>query len=132
MATNERVQIDSGDISAGQLADSQASRTNFTPGKASGRAGDMNWPKDHRIPTGTTAFDGESAGPVKMKRTRVVKIGRNVICDQTVLDPVVSDTRVEDREEEGVSGENTTLDTVNPSSAALRERRSGGDSIDGA
>jgi len=43
MATNERVEIVSGDISAGQLASSQASRVNFTPGKATGLAGDMNW-----------------------------------------------------------------------------------------
>ena len=90
MAVNDRVQIDSGDISAGQLAPSQAARTNFTPGKATAKPGDMNWPKDFRLPTGTPAFDGEAAGPVEMNRTRVIKLGRNIVSDQTVLAPVVT------------------------------------------
>jgi hypothetical protein len=132
MATNDRVAIVSGDISVGQLAPSQASRVNFTPGKATGLAGDMNWPKDHRIPTGTPAFDGEAAGPVKMDRTRVVKLGRNIISDQTVIAPVVTGTRVETRTEEGVSGANSTQDTVNPVNLANRERQAGNDNIEGA
>ena len=132
MATNERVEVVSGDISAGQLASSQSQRTQFTPGKAVSRAGDMNWPKEHRIPTGTPAFDGEAAGPVKMARTRVVKLGRNIISDQAVLAPVVTGTRVEARTEEGVSGANSTQDTVNPTNLVNRERQAGNDNIEGA
>jgi hypothetical protein len=42
MATNERVEYDIKDLSAGQLAPSQALRTEFTPGKALSKAGDQN------------------------------------------------------------------------------------------
>lgn len=132
MATNERVEVVSGDIAYGQLASSQLSRTQFYPGKAVSRAGDMNSEKDHRIPTGTPAFDGEVAGPVKMARTRVVKLGRNIVSDQTVLTPVVTGTRVETRTEEGISGANNTQDTVNPPNSANRERQAGNDNIEGA
>ena len=131
MSANERVAVVSGDISAGQLASSQSQRTQFCPGKAVSRRGDMNWEKDHRIPTGTPAFDGEAAGPVKMARTRVVKLGRNIISDQTVITPVVTGTRVETRTEEGISGANSTQDTVNPTNLANRERQAGNDNIEG-
>lgn len=132
MATNERVQYDSGDIAHGQLASSQSARTQFYPGKAVSREGDMNFEKDHRLPTGTPAFDGESAGPVKMVRSRVVKLGRNIVSDDTVLTPVVTGVRVESRDEEGVDGTNSTTDTVNPPDLANRERGSGFDNIVGA
>jgi hypothetical protein len=132
MAYNDRIEILSGDIAAGQLAPSQAGRTMFTPGKANSLPLDENWPKDNRIPTGTPAFDGESAGPVEMERSRVIKLGRNVVCDQTVLAPVVTGTRVETRCEEGVNGTNTTTDTDNPPNLTERERKTGYDNIKGA
>ena len=132
MATNERVEIDSGDIAAGQLAPSQSHRTAFTPGKATSRPLDMNWPVDFRIPTGTPAFDGEAAGPVKMQRARIIKLGRNTVCDQTVLAPVITDYRVETRNEAGIAGTDTVADTVNPSNLANQERQAGNDSIVGA
>jgi hypothetical protein len=132
MAINERVQYDSGDIVHGQLAPSQAARTSFTPGKAASRPGDMNWPKDFRIPTGTPAFDREAAGPVDMLRTRVVKLHRGTVSDQTVLAPVVSGTRVETRDEDGLHGTSTTQDTVNPPNLTERERQAGNDNIEGA
>ena len=132
MSVNERVQIDSGDIAAGQLAPSQASRTNFTPGKASAGCDEMNWPKDYRIPTGTPAFGGEAAGPVEMGRTRIVKLHRNSVSDQTLPIPVVTGTRIETRTEVGISGTNTTTDTETPSAAASQERLAGYDRIVGA
>lgn len=132
MAANDRLVIDSGDVNYGQLAPSKANQTNFTPGKATGEPNDMNWPKDNRIPTGTPAFNGEAAGPVEMQRERVVKLGRNIVCDQTVLSPVVTGVRVETRTEEGVSGENTTTDTVQPPRLATQERQAGNDNIVGA
>lgn len=132
MATNERVVYTSGDIIHGQLAASQASRTSFTPGKATSRAGDMNWEKDFRIPTGTPAFDGEAVGPVEMSRTRIVKLHRGSVSDQTVLTPVTSGVRVETRTEEGISGANSTTDTVNPPNPSDRERQAGNDNIAGA
>jgi hypothetical protein len=85
---NTRVEYTSGDIAAGQLAPSQAARTNFTPGKTNGQPLDQNWPLDFRIPTGTPAFDRESAGPVKVARTVVVKLGRNIVSDQVIAAPV--------------------------------------------
>lgn len=130
--TNERVEYVSGDIAAGQLAPSQSARTNFTPGKALSKPDDQNWPKDFRIPTGTPAFDGEAAGPVQMQRTRIVKLGRNIICDQQVLAPVVVGVRAESRQEAGICGTNVTIDTENPPNLADRERTAGNDSIIGA
>jgi hypothetical protein len=132
MANNDRVEVASGDVDYGQLAASKALRTCFTPGKATSLPGDMNWPEDFRTPTSTPAFAGEAVGPVEMTRVRVVKLGRGIVCDQTVLAPVVSGTRVETRVEEGVSGANTTVDTVNPATAASRERNTGFDNIVGA
>ena len=132
MSVNDRIEVASGDLDYGQFAPSKTLRTCFTPGKATSRPGDMNWPKDFRTATGTPAFNGEAAGPVEMTRVRVVKLGRGIVCDQTVLAPIVSGTRVETRTEEGVSGANTTQDTVNPATAASRERNTGFDNIVGA
>jgi hypothetical protein len=84
MAVNERLVITTNDISAGQQAPSQAARTQFYPGKAVSRAGDMNNEKDFRIPTSTTAFSGESAGPATVTRVRVTKLSRNTVCDQAL------------------------------------------------
>jgi len=132
MAYNDRIEVLSGDIRPEQLAPSQANRTMFTPGKISSKPQDENWPKDNRIPTSTPAFSGEAAGPVEMERVRITKLGRNIICDQTILPPVVVGVRVETRCEEGINGENTTTDTVNPQNPADKERKAGHDWIKGA
>lgn len=134
MSVNERVEYKIGDIRHEQLAPSQAFgvRTQWYPGKAVSKAGDMNWERDNRIPTGTTAFDGEAAGPVEMERVRIIKLGRNSVSDQTVLAPTVLGTRVETRDEEGVNGTNTTIDTEQPSNLTTRERQAGYDRIVGA
>ena len=79
---NERVQYDIKDRHYGQLAPSQASRTNFTPGKAVAQAGDQNWPTDFRIPVGTENVDGAST--VDMTRVRIVKLDRGIVSDQTL------------------------------------------------
>ena len=127
---NQRIEIDSGDIGYQQLA--QTGRTMFTPGKAVSKAGDMNWPKDNRIPTGTPAFSGEAAGPVEMGRIRVTKLGRNIVCDQTIPTPVVLGTRVETRTESGIAGTNTTQDTERFTRPAEVEKTAGNDNIIGA
>jgi hypothetical protein len=132
MSVNDRIEVLSGDIAAGQLAPSQANRTEFTPGKATSLPLDQNWPTDHRIPTGTTAFDGEAAGPVEMERSRVVKLGRNIVCDQVLPVPTITGTRVESVCETGVNGTNTTQDTVNPPNPAILEKTTGYDNIKGA
>ncbi len=55
MSVNERIQWDINDIPYGQLAPSQAGRTNFTPGKANALPNDQNWPEDYRVPVGIPA-----------------------------------------------------------------------------
>jgi hypothetical protein len=133
MATNERVDYTSNDLYAGQQAASQSLRTNFTPGKATGQAGDMNWPTDFRIPQGTPAFDGESAGPVEMSRSRVVKLGRNIVCDQVIAAPTVESIRVEAASDPFLyNGTDTVQETEYRDDIAGEERKTGGDRIAGA
>lgn len=132
MAMNDRVEILTGDIRHEQLAPVQANRTMFTPGKISSQPLDENWPKDNRIPTGTPAFNGEAAGPVQMVRSRVEKLGRGIICDQTLPIPTISDTRVETRIEEGIVGASVVDDTVLPTRLAEVEQKTGYDNIEGA
>lgn len=132
MAYNDRIETLSGDVDYGQLAPSKSLRTMFTPGKATSEPNDMNWPKDNRIPTGTPAFDGEAAGPVEMERSRVVKLGRNIVCDQTLPTPVVLDSRLETVVESGVVGASMVDDTELPKNVAEVERRTGYDEIKGA
>jgi len=84
MADNDRVQWDIDDLYYGQTA--QVGRTNFTPGKASNDAGGMNWEQDFRIPVGVLAL--ESSGPLEVTRVRTSLTRRNVISNQTILDPV--------------------------------------------
>jgi len=86
MAANERVQWDINDIPYGQLAPSQANRTNFTPGKVNAGPGDQNWPEVYRIPVGLPAF--EQNGPLEVERVRVIKLHRNTVSDQVIGAPV--------------------------------------------
>ena len=92
MAVNERVQWDINDLRYGQLAPSQAARTNFAPGKASGRPDDMNWPKDFRVPVGVRRLEVPTPGPLEVERVRIVKLHRGTVSDQTVLPPNVTGT----------------------------------------
>ena len=85
MANNERVQWSFQDIHYQQLASSEDNRTDFTPGKATQDAGGMNWELDYKIPTGTPAFDSIT-GPVTMQRERIIKLGRNIVSDDTIPD----------------------------------------------
>jgi hypothetical protein len=47
----------------------------------------MNWEKTFKIPVGTPVFDEASVGvgPVDMTRVRVIKLKRNIVCDQTLV-----------------------------------------------
>jgi hypothetical protein len=62
----------------------------------------------------------------------VVKLGRNIVCDQTLPTPVVLDVRVETRTEEGIAGASTVQDTELPASVPVVEKRTGYDEIKGA
>jgi len=86
MAANDRLQWTFKDIGYQQFV--QSGRTQFTPGKAISKAQDQNWPVDFRIPTGNLAFDEQSSGPVEMRRVRVLKLERNVICDVVISAPL--------------------------------------------
>jgi hypothetical protein len=107
MAANERIQYDIKDRYFGQLAPSQLLRTQFYPGKSISRTGDMNWEKDFKLPVGTPVFQEASLGVVDMTRIRVVKLGRNVVSDQTLVSVPVSPihtTQVNDGRKERTSG----------------------------
>ena len=134
MAYNDRIEVRSGDVRWEQQSPAQAFgvRTEWYPGKAVSRPGDMNWERDNRMPTGTPAFGGEAAGPVEMERVRVTKLGRNIVSDQTVLAPVVTGVRIETRCEPGINGEDTVQDTANPPQPANQERTAGYDWLKGA
>ena len=132
MADNDRLVVTTNDLSAGQQSASQASRTEFYPGKASSKQNDLPWEKDFRIPQGTPAFDGEAAGPVEMNRNRVIKLGRNVVCDDTVRDPLVESTRVEAVADNYINGTNTVKETEYRDDIAGEERSTGNDRIAGA
>jgi hypothetical protein len=136
MPVNDKVVVVSGDVQYGQLAPSQENRINFTPGKVTARPDDMNWPKDYRIPTGTPAFDGESAGPVNMARSRTVKLGRGIIGDQEITAPIAhanKTTTITDPTRWGVVTPVSVLtptDTQNVNGGS--EKQVGNDNIAGA
>jgi len=136
MALNDRIETNSGDISAGQLAPKQAARTMFTPGKATSNPGDENWPKDHRIPTGTPAFSGEAAGPVQMNRMRAVKLGRNIVSDQEVIAPIAGANKTTTITAPAVRGATVPVSVVTPTNTQAvngqQERKAGDDNIVGA
>jgi len=106
---NERIQWNLDDRNFGQLASSQASRTEFTPGKARSNPLDENWPVDFKVPVGTPVFNEAVNGPVDMKRVRVYKTGRNVVCDQ-VLVGVPSSPESEGQENDGRKERNSGYD----------------------
>ncbi len=132
MSVNERVAIVTNDLDAGQQAPASSNRTEWYPGKASSREGDMNWERDYRVPQGTPAFDGEAAGPVEMNRTRVVKLGRNTVSDQTVLAPTVESHRVEAVADDYIAGTHEVDETEYRDDLAEQERLAGNDNIRGA
>jgi len=131
--SNTRVEYLSGDVAAGQLAPSQVSRTNFTPGTTTGRANDMNWPTEFRIPTGTPAFDGESAGPVLIERSRVVKTGRNIVSDFVIAGPITSADVTTTITDATTWGAVTPISVLTPTDTQVvdgkQERRTGYDRI---
>jgi hypothetical protein len=132
---NTRLEFISGDVVYDQLAPSQAARTNFTPGKANGNPQDMNWPTDFRIPTGTPAFAGEAAGPVLIKRIIVVKTGRNIVSDQTVLPPIAGTpetTTITDPAHFGAVVPTSTLTPTNTQEANGNQERQVNGSDDAA
>ena len=107
MAYNERVETDLKDVGYEQLAPSQLLRTQFYPGKSVSKSGDMNWEKSFKLPVGTPVFQEASLGVVDMTRVRIVKLGRNVVSDQTLVSvPAVPlhTTQVNDGRKERTSG----------------------------
>jgi hypothetical protein len=107
MAYNDRIENSFKDVDYGQLAPSKEFRTEYYPGKAVSRPGDMNWEKDYKIPVGTPVFAEAAHGPVNMTRVRVVKLGRNIVCDQVLVSvPALpgKTTQVNDGRKERTSG----------------------------
>lgn len=123
MADNERVEIVCNDIYYGQLASSQASRTQYYPGNPN--ITDAAVFRDYRVPTGNPALD--TSGPRKIERVRVVKLGRNTICDDTLPAPVITRHVVEPVSGVSISGTHEIDETTTPSNPAILERPSGYD-----
>ena len=109
MADNTRVSNTFSDISHEQLA--QSGRTQFTPGKASSSANDQNWPKEFKIPTSNPNFEA-GADAANMKRQRVFKTGRIIVCDQVISNPTVTHVEVGGGSGDNVSGQHTYNATV--------------------
>jgi len=99
MAVNERIQRDINDLPYGQLAPSQASRESWYPGKRPEdiKAGDATWDKHYRCPVGVQSLEGPQGvqGPVEVSHVRVEKLGRSIICDQTIAAPTFAGTGVQ-------------------------------------
>ena len=85
MGLSERLQLNLLDTYYGYQAPAQAGRTENYPGKAVSSPSDFLW-QDFKVPQGNAAL--EENGPVTMQRVRIEKLGRNIICDQTIGAPV--------------------------------------------
>ena len=126
MADNERVSNTFGDIAHEQNA--QSGRTQFTPGKATSAANDQNWPKDFKIPTGNPNFeDGGDAANVR--RQRVFKTGRGVICDQVIAAPTVTGQEEGGEMGAGYSGTHSFDGTATQVNDGRHESRAGHDDL---
>jgi hypothetical protein len=137
MAVNERIQYDINDIPFEQLAPSKAGQTNFTPGKADARPDDQNWPQEFRIPTGNRSFDSNSEsenGPVEVTRVRIVKLGRNIIADEEIQEPIVLRTVVTSIKDaaNGICGTSTVTETLTRDVFDVERFREGYDWAEGA
>jgi hypothetical protein len=121
---NTRVSNTFGDIAHEQLA--QSGRTQFTPGKASSRANDQNWPKDFKVPTGNPNFEngGDAAN---MKRQRMFRTGRGSVCDQAIANPNVTHVEVGGGGGDGISGQHSYNATTTQQNDGRHEDRVGQD-----
>jgi hypothetical protein len=99
MADNERIQRNISDLPYGQLAPSQVDRESWYPGKrpADIKPGDATWDRHYRSPVGVERFEGPQ-GPLEIQHVRIEKLGRNIICDQTIAGP------------QGLGSKTTTID----------------------
>lgn len=138
MATNERIQRDLNDLPYGQLAPSQASRESWYPGKrpADIKAGDATWDKHYRVPTSEEKSADDEA-PIEVTRERVEKLGRNIICDQTIAAPTVTGTKTTIIDNDGEWGtgadpEHTLTETATQDVNGEQERIAGDDWAEGA
>ena len=71
----------------GQHATSQASRTNFTPGKANAGEQDMNWPKEFRPAV---------AGRGQLYFGRTFELGRMSVSDSDIDEPIIGSEKRHD------------------------------------
>ena len=128
MAVNERVQWDCSDLPLGQLAPSQSDRQQAFPGNKNLIIDEVEW-KEFRIPTGNAALDVN--GPRKITRVRVVKLGRNIVCDDNVLPPVETGDVVTSVVQPGINGTSTLTGTETQPNPAKIERPTGYDWAEG-
>jgi len=124
MAANERVKITSDSIFYQQKV--QTGRTEFTPGKATSKPLDENWPKDFIIPTGNSAFN---SGSNKLESDRVFLLHRNTVADVTIPAPQSSGTATRSETGLGYSGTYTIDLTWTQDDNGVQERRSSFDKL---
>lgn len=128
MAVNERVQWNVNDLPLNQLASSQSGRTQAYPGNKNVIQDEIAW-KEFRIPTGNPALDVN--GPRKVTRVRVIKLGRNIVCDDNVLPPVETGSIVTSVVQPGINGTSTVTGTETQPNPANIERPTGYDWAEG-
>lgn len=131
MAVNDRIQRDVNDLPYGQLAPSQANRESWYPGKRPSevKAGDATWDKHYRVPT---SIEVNSEAPIEVERVVIEKLGRNIICDQTIAAPVVtgSKTVIIDNDNDWGTGpdpQHTLTETETQAADGRQERTAGYD-----
>lgn len=130
MAVNEEIQRNLKDLPSGQLAPSQADRESWYPGKRPQdiKAGDATWDKHYRAPT-SEEKEGES--PIEVERVRIEKLGRNIICDQTIAAPVVTGSKTTVIDDDATWGatdpEHTLTETETQDANGEAERTAGYD-----
>jgi len=111
-----------------QRAPSQLERDNWTPGTSGSRQGDDIF-REFSVPVGVPAL--ESSGPVDMSRNRLIKLGRNIIGDQEISQPVSGDdvtTTIDDDATWGVSDPSHTITETNTQNVGkVKESPSGSD-----
>jgi hypothetical protein len=88
MALNDRIALNLNDLPFGQLAPSQANRESWYPGKRPQdiKPGDATWDRHYRVPTSEEKSVDDEA-PIEVERVRITKLGRNIVCDQTIAAP---------------------------------------------
>ena len=134
MADNDRMQWDINDLPYQQLSPAGLARTEYYPGKATSRPGDL-LVKEFRSPVGLPQF--EANGPLEVEHVRVALLRRGSVSDQTIAVPIAGTPVVTVIDDESVWGvgalpEHTLTPTETQDVNGEQERTAGYDWAKGA